>query len=256
MKGNLSMAIQLNLVRSFFPNNKRQKRKWICDAYTACNKSVIHFIHRSIILSVQYSTETSQEDKETSKKPEKVQIVYNLGAFDFYRLEFDTDRATFFPAETKVTWIIFLSGNRVTPQLHNKLVCNSLVFWSNSWHHEEWSQYLVINNPITNYVYLSYGHFHSTLHWCARDWTTRAGNKKKITLRKFSLETTLRPELIPGYQAWTSVPELPVPRWEDLINTSQKSNSYHLFKIYRRSQDWYFEARSINFHKNWSETKV
>ena len=45
-------------------------------------------------------------------------------------------------------------------------------------------------------MYLSYGHFHSTLHWCARDWTTRAGHKKKITQRKFSLETTLRPALI------------------------------------------------------------
>ena len=73
---------------------------------------------------------------------------------------------------------------------------------------------------------------------------------KRRSLRKqFSLETTLRSELIPGYQAWTSVPELPVPRWEDLINTFQKSNSYHLFKIYIRSQDWYFEARSINFQK-------
>ena len=85
--------------------------------------------------------------------------------------------------------------------------------------------------------------------WCPRDWTTRAGHKKKIAQRKFPLETTLRPELIPGYQAWTSVPELPVPRWEDLINTFQKSNSYHLFKIYIRSQDWYVEARSINLQK-------
>ena len=105
-------------------------------------------------------------------------------------------------------------------------------------------------------MYLSYGHFHSTLHWCARDWTTRAGHKKKITQRKFSLETTLRPELIPGYQAWTSAPELPVPRWEDLINTFQKSNSYHLFKIYIRSQDWYFEARSINFQKQTDQRRV
>ena len=52
-----------------FPNNKGQKTKWICYAYAACNKSVIHFIHRSIILSVQYTTETSQEEEETSKKP-------------------------------------------------------------------------------------------------------------------------------------------------------------------------------------------
>ena len=48
-----------------FLNNKGQKTKWICYAYTACNKSVIHFIHRSIILSVRYTTETSQEDEET-----------------------------------------------------------------------------------------------------------------------------------------------------------------------------------------------
>ena len=47
--------------------------------------------------------------------------------FDFYRLEFDTDSATFFPSETKDTWIIFLSGNPAMPQLDNKLVCNSLV---------------------------------------------------------------------------------------------------------------------------------
>ena len=71
-----------------------------------------------------------------------------------------------------------------------------------------------------------------------------------------SLETTLRPELIPGYQAWTSVPELPLSRWENLINTFQKSNSYHLFKISIRSQDSYFGARSINSQKSWSETKV
>ena len=71
-----------------------------------------------------------------------------------------------------------------------------------------------------------------------------------------SLETTLRPELIPGYQAWTSVPELPLSRWENLINTFQKSNSYHLFKICIRSQDSYFGARSINSQKSWSETKV
>ena len=59
----------------------------------------------------------------------------------------------------------------------------------------------------------------------------------------------LRPELIPGYQAWTSVPERPLPRWENLINTFQKSNSYHLLKICIRSQNWYFEARSINSQK-------
>ena len=47
----------------------------------------------------------------------------------------------------------------------------------------------------------------------------------KVPTWKFPLETTLRSELIPGYQAWASAAELPVPRWEDLINTFQKSNS-------------------------------
>ena len=48
---------------------------------------------------------------------------------------------------------------------------------------------------------------------------------EKVPTWKFPLETTLRSELIPGYQAWASAPELPVPRWEDLMNTFQKSNS-------------------------------
>ena len=36
-----------------------------------------------------------------------------------------------------------------------------------------------------------------------------------------SLETTLRPELIPANQAWTSVPELPLSRWENLIKVTR-----------------------------------
>ena len=116
-------------------------------------------------------------------------------------------------------------------------------------------------------------YFKSTFQWKRESQTTYCSRSIKeyhewmtapsIIVKLFScceqvvsLETTLRPELIPGYQAWTSVPELPLSRWENLINTFQKSNSYHLFKICIRSQDWYFGARSINSQKSWSETKV
>ena len=116
-------------------------------------------------------------------------------------------------------------------------------------------------------------YFKSAFQWKRESQTTYCSRSIKeyhewmtapfITVKLFpcceqvvSLETTPRPELIPGYQAWTSVPELPLSRWENLINTFQKSNSYHLLKICIRSQDWYFGARSINSQKRCSETKV
>lgn len=98
-----------------WPTTKRQSELVM---HTTWNKSVIYFIHGSIIrykILLNYalvSTKTKNRLRSPTTAEMKKQMSfknpYNFRVFHFSQLEFNTDRAMFLRAASWHTWIILL----------------------------------------------------------------------------------------------------------------------------------------------------